>query len=270
MSKKVAKLDKQIKVLGVATHAKWNMANWINGIVLNGGVPVPIGLGEPWGGWLWRTKQVKNALNKLKESEIVLITDVYDAYAIRDLSEAVKEFKQMKTRILVSVEEYWAPMGLERLDSSFTEESYKDELNNKFGKSFCQTYRQRAINAGQIIGYVKDLRKLFQKNVNFMSAHINDDQAALYYMYLPYLRGQVKNAPFKLDFEMKVFSSLSNDHQFRRDWEWHDGKGWYHTDLQVYPPCLHFAGEGNFEVYRKMGQRVYGPLFNTNCKKSGK
>ena len=263
--------DKRVKVLGVATHAKWNMANWINGIVLHGGIPCPIGLGQAWGGWLWRTKQVKAVLDQLADSEIVMITDVYDAFVVGSLDEAVREFKRMKVRILVSVEEYWSPKGLEQLDPDFTEDNYARDLEAKFGDGFCQTFRQRAINAGQIIGYVKDLRALFAHTVHFMSTQVDDDQAALYALYLPYLRGQQKKAPFALDFDMRVFSTLSNMHQYRRDWTWDEQRrSWRHNDLQTSPPCLHFAGEGKFEVYRLMGRKALGDVFNYNCRKKGK
>lgn len=265
------KIDRRVKVLGVATQAKWNMANWINGIVLNGGVPVPIGLGQAWGGWLWRTKQVKACLDQLPDSDIVIITDVYDAYVTGSLDDAVREFKRLKVRILVSVEEYWAPKGLEKLHPDFTAESYAQDLDRAFGSGFSQRYRQHAINAGQMIGYVKDLRKLFAHTVHFMSTHIDDDQAALYHLYLPYLRGQSHKAPFALDFDMRIFTTLSNTHQYRRDWTWDEQRRmWRHNDFGTYPSCLHFAGEGHFEVYRIMGRKAMGDVFNYNCRKKGK
>lgn len=260
-----------VKVLGVATHPKWNMANWVNGIVLNDGIPCPIGLGEPWGGWLWRTRKVLEKLKTLKDSEIVFITDVYDAFVVGSLTKAVQEFKRMKVRILVSVEEYWSPKGLQQLYPDFTEESYKKDLNRKFGDHFTSKYCQCAINAGQMMGYVKDLKKLFEKTVKFMETTIDDDQAALYNLYLPYLKGSGRKAPFVLDFEMRIFTTLSNTHQYRRDWKWdEDRKGWRHAKLQTIPMCLHFAGESTFEVYRIMGRKAMGEMFNYNCKQKGK
>lgn len=270
-SSKRHKRSNDIRVLGVATHPKWNMANWINGVVLNGGVPVPIGLGKAWGGWLWRTKQVKDALDQLDGGDVVIITDVYDAFVVGSIHEAVKEFKKTKARILVSVEEYWNPKGLEKMHPDFTEDGYRAMLGHKFGDPFLQTHRQLAINAGQMIGYVKDLQKLFHYTVEFMSKYIDDDQAALYAMYLPYLKGEHSKCMFKLDFDMRVFSTLSNMHQYRRDWTWDaERKAWFNRDSQTCPPFLHFAGESKFEAYRLMGRKAMGEVFNYNCRKQGK
>jgi len=262
-----------LRVGGVATHSKWAMANWINGIVLNGGIAEPIGLHKKWGGWLWRTKQIRKWLDKFEDDELVMITDVYDAYVVRPLDIAVKEFNKHKADIVVSVEEYWSPKGLEKLKqySDFTEENYRKLLEKKFGRTYIQKKKQVAINAGQVMGYVGALKNLYNKTVEFMRNVIDDDQAALYALYLPFLKGKVEEAPFSLDFGCKIFGTISNDYQFSRDFEWNQKlKRWKYKPTKSYPVSLHFAGEQHFEVYRKMGRKIYSNLFNADCKNKGK
>lgn len=272
-TKKSVKKSKNglIKVGGVATHAKWPMSNWINAIVINNGIARPIGLNEKWGGWLWRTQKTIEFLNKQDPSDIVVITDVYDAYVVRKLDNLIKLFKTFNSRIVVSAEEYWSPKGLEKIRPEFTKEYYTDLLKNKFGNDFLDYRYQYSINAGQLMGYVSDLKKLMKKTEKFMKEKVNDDQAALYDVYLDWLTGKIKKKPFTLDFDSKIFGTLSNHHQYEHRFEWNElMKAWKYTPSGTYPLFLHFAGEQFFEVYRLMGKKIYGEIFNYNCSEKGK
>ena len=149
-----------------------------------------------------------------------------------------------KCDIVISVEEYWSPKGLEKLYRHFTEEYYTSLLKKKFGREFIESKKNIAINAGQIIGYVKSLKKLFAKTTTFMKTKIDDDQAALYSVLLPYFEGEIKKAPFKLDFKCTIFGTLSNEHQYNRDFKWDEKKkAWKYIPTNSYPVSLHFAGE---------------------------
>ena len=272
------KLDKKeltnkLIVIGVATEENSQCYNWKNSITKNGGEPHLLGSGEQWGGWGWRTRKYLDFLSKRNDDEIILITDVYDAYLMGNVDTVVNEFLNFDEKIIVSVERCYSLQGLQNI-RDIKYDKYINLINKKFKNN---KNDHISLNAGQMIGYCKDLKNLFQKTSKIMKEIINDDQAALFYILFDWLEEKIESLPFMLDFEQKIFGTIARDDSCQAclkskitplDYWNFDEKLKNYKSIQNNnnPHCFHFPGKA-IEYYKQFAEKVHGNDFyyNIDC-----
>tara|TARA_B100000745_G_C20126627_1_gene385932 strand:- start:542 stop:1363 length:822 start_codon:yes stop_codon:yes gene_type:complete len=117
---------------------------------------VTLGLGQKWTHFILKFDLWLEYLNKLDDdNEIVMINDAYDVIMLQNSNTILKKFKQFNKKIIFGIQ-----------DGFFT--------NIIFNK--CKEY---VICSGNIIGYVKYLKKFIQlifKHKNIWKKNNNDDQ----------------------------------------------------------------------------------------------
>jgi len=261
--------NKKLTVIGVSTSYNNECKNWEKAIIKHGGIPKLIGVGEKWGGWKWRTEQILKFLNTQDEDDIFLITDVYDAFLSGNTDYILKLFLNFNTGIVVSSERCYSLLGLQKT----RHKSFKDYLDLLSNKINVDEYTHLSLNAGQMMGYCKNLKKLFKETSKFMDEVLNDDQAALWNIYFDWLEGKKKYCPFVVDYNQKLFGSIakydkcggckrSKIHELD-EWIWDDESNsfrYYKNDYHT--PCLHFPG-GSIRYYNVFGKKMYCEDFET-------
>lgn len=261
--------NQKLTVIGVATSYNKECYNWENAIIRNGGIPKLIGVGEKWGGWRWRTQQIVDFLNTRDDNEIFLITDVYDAFLGGNTLEILELFLEYNSGIVVSSERCYSLLGLQKIRPK----SFKDYLDLLSNKININQFKHLCLNAGQMIGYCKNLKKLYAETSKFMEEKLNDDQAALWNIYFDWLEGKIKQCPFVVDFKQKIFGSIakyddcsgcrySKNHELQA-WKYDGEHNYYYYHNHEYnTPCLHFPG-GSVKYYDLFGRKLYNDDFKT-------
>ena len=159
-----------------------------------------LGVGEKWGGFMWRYILLLKFLSDLPDEEIVVIMDGYDVLYINPIGLEDK-FKSYKTNILYGID-------------NFHSKSYLHNLIHRriFPISCSQSTKKIDVNAGIYMGYVKYL-KIFLTNICIDNDCNNpnlDDQKLL---------AQKCNSDFfkenvKFDIDYKIFLNINNSSLF--------------------------------------------------------
>ena len=99
---------------------------------------ITLGMGQKWEGFTMRFKLWLNYLNELDDNEIVMINDAYDVIMLEDAEDIIKKFKSFDKKIIFSAQ---------------------DSILSKILFPICNL-EKKVICAGNMIGYVKYLKKL--------------------------------------------------------------------------------------------------------------
>lgn len=93
----------QIRIFSVATNIREVGAqNLLKSAIFHGVKVEFLGLGETWGGWVWRMKKYKEALSKVHDDDIVVCIDAYDVLVTDSLHLLTKLFDNTNLKLLVS------------------------------------------------------------------------------------------------------------------------------------------------------------------------
>jgi len=225
-----------------------------------------LGVGQKWGGWIWRTKQYLEELEKMSDDQLIVLSDATDVLFIEPPALLVKKFLEMKSCIVI---------GAER---GLTTGKYKYDLSAR--RLMRESYKLREPdrsyrfpNGGLIMGYRIPLIRLLYAN-----RESEDDQAGLVELY------NEDQSWFTLDTNCKLFGNLVQRAPFfDEDLEVAEASWWsivwdvtnintsttnnttnkklrlVNIETGGNPSVLHFAG-GNWTWYNKLGPLIIGPI----------
>jgi len=134
-----------LKVFTVATHSERYFPILIHSAKkYNYDIHV-LGWQEEWKGLNMKFKLMRNALQSLKNNDIVMFVDGFDTFFIRDSKHIIKTFLELETPILMSGE---------KMPSSFL---LKYAYNKLFSKNKIKNEGYCFINTGMYMGYRDNL-----------------------------------------------------------------------------------------------------------------
>ena len=177
---------------------------------------------DKWEGYYTKIKEMEIELSKLDDNEVVLFLDAYDTMVNCNSEEILEKFKSFNCDILCSAELRCHPGHLESEMSS----CFPDELKNKY------------LNSGGYIGYVKDIMKIFKwKPVDEILKICKKGTDQGYFM--EYFIANRDKVNMKLDTESVIFQSL-----FGVSWKEIDVRNGsaYNNVYKKHPCILHFNG----------------------------
>ena len=124
--------------------------------------------GGPWRGYSGRTRAYHSYLLTLQPDSVAIITDTYDVILQPSCSQSdiVEAFKRQSKPVLFSTEVYCWPDGSKR-------NQYPSPRPPPPNRSVPKS-EYPCLNAGSLIGYVKDLLKSFEEGY---TSNCDDDQA---------------------------------------------------------------------------------------------
>mgnify|MGYP000573653291 CR=1 FL=1 len=156
-----------VRVLSVATNIiNVGAQNLIKSAMLHGENVEFIGLGETWGGWVWRMKKYKEAIALIKDDDIVVCIDAYDVLITNSLQLIHDLFKNPETKIIVSSDSWCFGRNCKYITTFH--EKRKRKLKSKSGNLY--------VCMGVIAGRPRDLEKMYQE---ILDSGIQDDQVGL-------------------------------------------------------------------------------------------
>jgi len=151
-------------IVTVATKNEGYFDYLVESCKRNGGELEVLGWGQEWKGFSHRISLMKDYLKRLADDDIVCFVDGYDVIILEPLSKLEKIFKDSGKRIIFARD----------IDSS-TIPLLITFLHMYFGKC-----KNLSINAGTYIGYVKDLKELYNQVYNkYDLKKYKDDQIIL-------------------------------------------------------------------------------------------
>lgn len=162
----------------------------------HGGELIVLGMGEKWGGYIWKMKKMLEYLKKIDENEVVCFVDGYDVICrknLADLDQTFRKFKDdKKCKIVVGRDKPFLP--------KFINDLY-------FG-----TYDGLNMCLGTYIGTSGDILHILEKSMK-MYPDMYDDQM-LFTKYANDCRGDVIIDTDYIFFETKSFPlrNITPDH----------------------------------------------------------
>jgi len=191
-----------------------------------------LGLNEKFQGWRWRMEKYLNELKNYKDNDIIILCDSYDMLFQDNEKNIIHKFKSLKKSVIISAEmNLLLPAELSQFGITPLSLTY-----NKFPKHKTSDYRYPCL--GGVIGYKKDLQKLYKNMLSFNDNELqekcyHDDQCLFSYYYLKF-----KNKDFILDYNQSIFGNLSgslNRYQFKN-------KKLHNNYTNITPSIVHFQG----------------------------
>lgn len=240
-----------LKAITVCTKSCPQLDNWRRSGEYNNIECIVIGMGEKWGGWIWRTQKYLEYIDTLDPNEIILLTDATDVIFIDNADQILSKFINNGSKVIIGAE----PACCTGIYSSGSlrykaEQTLKERIPNN---------RYRFPNGGLMIGYVKDISKLLREN-----SDDTDDQAG-------YLDKFLNNTSlFTLDHNANIFGNIPNMNPYVRVsddpsydemvyWENINDNGCIKLRNKIHQtsPCvLHFPGK-NWDHYNKVGSLFF-------------
>lgn len=198
----------QLKVVTVATDAKFYFNYLKETIHDNNNELIVLGYGEKWQGFTWRYKIMLEYLHTLNLNDIVCVVDGYDVICTRNLNELTEIFykikKEQNCKIIV---------GCETHMNFF--------LQNFIVPTFFGSCKNMPLNAGTYIGCVKDLISIFSE-LN-ITDNMKDDQV----MLIDYCK--TNPSDIYIDKKSEIFLTIANYHgNIDNDLIIKDKKVYYH------------------------------------------
>jgi hypothetical protein len=152
-----------MKIITVATHSDYYYPTLVNACRQLGLTLIVLGWGEKWKGYYWKFRLMKNYISTLDDMEIVVFVDAFDVIPLYPEHVITEKFLQFKKPIVISTE--LPPSNL------LLYLGYRDIFT---------PYRNKYVNSGCYIGYVKYLKQMF-RIMEFLHPkfHLTDDQVIL-------------------------------------------------------------------------------------------
>jgi len=178
-----------LHIVTVATESKFYFPYLVESCKRNGTNLVVLGFGEKWLGFNWRLKKMMEFLKTIPDNDVVCFLDGYDILCTRNLYQLIPKFLKIKKetdcKIIVGSDQhytllkYWAKLTYGECD-------------------------KKLINAGNYIGYKKDLLKIIEHIYLNNPDDANDDQLLLtkYCVHNPSL--------FHIDTKSEIFLVYMN------------------------------------------------------------
>jgi len=213
-----------------------------------------------WTGFIDKILAMKDAVDLLPDDDIACFIDAYDVLILSDVTEILQKFENYRRNILMSSELNCYPSeNQSRYDlveySVFEHEEAKNIWGTRRSQAITTNYKY--MNSGGYMGYVSDLKRMFQwKTVDEMRqmCELGGDQNFFTQYYLEFATDQVLN--IGLDYQQEIFQSLYKVDL--RDFAFFSGRLYNHT-LRTYPCFVHFNGfrdYGGCLVHNKTGEHT--------------
>ena len=211
-----------------------------------------------WTGFIDKILAMKDAVDLLPDDDIACFVDAYDVLVMSDVREILQKFENYGRNILMSSElNCYPPENQSRYDQIEYSVFEHEDANQIWGTDRSQaiTTNYKYMNSGGYIGYVKDLKRMFQwKTVDEMRqiCELGGDQNFFTQYYLEFATDLVLN--IGLDYQQEIFQSLYKVDL--RNFAFFDGRLYNHI-LKTYPCFVHFNGfrdYGGCLVHRKTGE----------------
>jgi len=212
-----------------------------------------------WTGFIDKILAMKEAVDLLPDDDIACFIDAYDVLVFSTTAEIVQKFKQSGRNILMSSElNCYPPENQTRYDQVEYFVFEHEYTQNIWGttRSNAITTNYKYMNSGGYIGYVRDLKRMFQwKTVDEMRqmCELGGDQNFFTQYYLEFATDLVLN--IGLDYQQEIFQSLYKVDL--RDFAFFSGRLYNHI-LRTYPCFVHFNGfrdYGGCLVHNTTGER---------------
>lgn len=189
---------------------KTEYKNLGQGVIWNGG-----DMNRPGGGQ--KINLVKKELANLPDDDIVLFVDGYDVFINEDTQTILKRFIEMNADVVIAAEKACWP---DKAIAPMFTESHTD---------------YRYPNSGLYMGYVKNLKELFDKLI----LDSEDDQL---FLQKQYLEAKTKQKNIIIDFENYLFQCLANA---ENDVKLNGVKQLVNINTKCCPCILHGNGGGS-------------------------
>ncbi len=153
-----------------------------------------LGFGQPYHGNGTKIVYLMEYLKRQDPEEIVLFTDAYDSFFVRDVGGLEAKFREFDHPLLFSCEDnyYFRIQGVEHL---FLNPYYY----YKYPKSESKYEKYRYLNSGGYIGYAKNILDLFDESG--ITKKMHSDQANLHKQF-------VRNPDsIRLDYDHTIFTN---------------------------------------------------------------
>ena len=177
-----------------------------------------------WEGYYTKIIEINNVLKNLGNNDLILFIDAYDVIINSNIleKEILKKFKSYNCDILLGSELNCFPKFL------------KSDMD-KIGP---QNIKNKYINSGGYIGYVKDIKKIFSwkpDNEIFDICKKGGDQA----YFMKYYIENYNKVNIKLDTKSLIFQNM-----WLISWKEVDFRGGrlFNNILKTYPCFVHFNG----------------------------
>lgn len=212
-----------------------------------------------WTGFIDKILAMKDAVDLLPDDDIACFVDAYDVLVMSDVKEILQKFENYGRNILMSSElNCYPPENQSRYDQIEYSVFEHEDANQIWGTDRSQaiTTNYKYMNSGGYIGYVKDLKRMFQwKTVDEMRqiCELGGDQNFFTQYYLEFATDLVLN--IGLDYQQEIFQSLYKVDL--RNFAFFDGRLYNHI-LKTYPCFVHFNGfrdYGGCLVHNKTGEQ---------------
>ena len=183
-----------------------------------------------WDGYYTKITETQKYINDLPENDIVLFIDAYDVIINSNYIEILHKFLSYECDILLSGELNCYP------------EFYKNDMDNIMPLVIKNKY----INSGGYIGYIKDINKLFLwKPINEIIniCEVGSDQS----YFIKYFIENYKHVNIKIDINSLVFQCM---HLISwKEIDFRHGRV-FNNIFNSYPCFIHFNG-GTFKTQNK-------------------
>jgi len=181
----------QLHIITVATESKYYYPYLVESCKKNNYNLTVLGFGEKWKGFNWRLKLMREYLQSLPSDDIVCFVDGYDVLCVRDLSEMICCFNNIKTtekcKIIVGY----------------------DNIKNHALKPIVRMYFGNSINAGTYIGTTIDILNMLNIMNKIDSMDNSDDQVLFNKYYNMY------KTDIYIDKNMMLFATIINGLSFQ-------------------------------------------------------
>jgi hypothetical protein len=199
---------------------------------------VVLGLNEEWKGFRQRMETYKNYLLNLEDKErIIVVTDAYDVFCVRNSRNFIEAFQEFKKDMVVSMEifaegdlYYWKNRDYYQVTELTKYWKFHKKLNTSF---------RHYVNAGLIAGKAEEILRFYYWSIQ---QNYQDDQKALGEYICTFPRNVA------LDIEAKLLHTTN----FLVD-------AGYHNEYQEQdsPTLSELLGKKNFFLHVPGGQHVF-------------
>ncbi len=186
-----------------------------------------LGFGKPYHGNGTKIIYLMEYLRKQDPDEIVLFTDAYDSFFVKDVSNLEKEFKAFDHELLFSSEDnyYFRIQGVEHL---FLNRYYF----YKYPQSESVYKKYRYLNSGGYMGYTKAILRVFE--ASGITKGMHSDQVNLHKHFVK------SPSSIRLDYDHQIFTNYGKFAQPDRFTV--DGDELKNNATGSYPFLFHFPG----------------------------
>ena len=151
-----------VKVITVSTDKKFYFPYLEDTCKANSGEFIALGLGEKWGGYVWKMQKMIEYLKSIDKNEFIVFVDGYDVICVKNLSTIVDQYREVQNKtdckMIVATETNFLPKFISAL-----------HFGSKNGV---------LINTGTYLGFSGDILEVLSSAIKKFPNEI-DDQVLL-------------------------------------------------------------------------------------------